>query len=191
MKDDITASLSAFNFLLEPHLGDEMDLTQSFLNFLTTRVFNSLCEGSQNLGAGMELGTDDEGKAKLCEIGGIQSLEFFVFDIAQAVESQPRLLLGGFLRQLARPGEFAAQVGMSSDECKLGFIAAVFDNRSQGKGEVLAIGEGLFLIRFFCDPRGMFVDGAKQADELELGHLVQICEGGQTGRMCEAVHGFT
>ena len=131
-------------------------------------------ESGEDLGAGVELGADDEGEVEFGEVAGIEVGELLILLVAETIEAEAGLFCGGFGSEFAGAGEFAAEVGVGADEGEFGLVGGGFDDGFHAGDEGVASDEGEVGEGFFGNPRGVLVNGAKEVDEVGLGHLVEI-----------------
>ena len=138
-----------------------MDLPQG-LQFLGVHiVFQPLPERLDHPGLGGQTGADDEGKSEFLPVAGIETGECLELLIAQAIQSQPRLLAGGLGGQRPGAGEFSRQIRVGENERGFLFVRRFIDHAAHRPDEIVAVGEGTFFQRSLRNPLRMFVNAAQ------------------------------
>ncbi len=159
--------------VVEPQLGDAVDLAQAFGELALGRAGQPALEAGDDLGAAQAAAAwpahgENERPAKARLVLGVEALDLLELGRRAGGEPGLALLLARCAGQRARDHRLAGQLGVRAQQRELGLAAGLahgLDQRAlQGRERAVAAGRAA-RAGALGDPRRVFVDAVEQRDE--------------------------
>jgi hypothetical protein len=163
----------------EAQLDDTVDVAQAFGEFVIDRMFEPALEGGDDFalpqpGAARAAHREDEGKAELGVVVGVELLDLGEL-VGRAVgEARLALLVGGLGRQRLADHRLAGQFRVGADQRELRLAPGLAHDLRQRELQVRQAGERAQRGGALGDPRRVFVAAVEQGDEFARARRVQL-----------------